>query len=212
MHGTFGEDGQVQQILEDRGVPYTGEGVAESELAFDKIRSKKKFTRHGVTTPPWEIIHAGRAAEPSAALCDQGAAPGIDRRRLHREGAKRSSRQRLSEAREIRQRAPDRRIHSRSRTDRRHSRRSGAARSSRSFRKSGFYDFNNKYPFLNPQGGGGAQHVCPAKIDGRADAQDSGPGLARLSLVGLEGLLARRRHSLAGERARSSSKSTPFRA
>ena len=30
LHGTFGEDGQVQQILEDRGVPYTGEGVAES--------------------------------------------------------------------------------------------------------------------------------------------------------------------------------------
>jgi D-alanine-D-alanine ligase len=30
--------------------------------------------------------------------------------------------------------------------------------------KSGFYDFNDKYPFLNPQGGGGAQHVCPAKI------------------------------------------------
>jgi D-alanine-D-alanine ligase len=30
--------------------------------------------------------------------------------------------------------------------------------------KSGFYDFNDKYPFLNPQGGGGAQHVCPAEI------------------------------------------------
>ena len=30
--------------------------------------------------------------------------------------------------------------------------------------KSGFYDFNDKYPFLNPQGGGGAEHVCPAKI------------------------------------------------
>src|SRR5207302_11057265 len=31
--------------------------------------------------------------------------------------------------------------------------------------KGGFYDFNNKYPFLNPQAGGGAQHVCPANID-----------------------------------------------
>jgi D-alanine-D-alanine ligase len=31
--------------------------------------------------------------------------------------------------------------------------------------KGGFYDFNNKYPFLNPQGGGGAEHVCPANID-----------------------------------------------
>jgi D-alanine-D-alanine ligase len=31
--------------------------------------------------------------------------------------------------------------------------------------KGGFYDFANKYPFLNPQAGGGAEHVCPAKID-----------------------------------------------
>jgi D-alanine-D-alanine ligase len=31
--------------------------------------------------------------------------------------------------------------------------------------KGGFYDFNNKYPFLNPQAGGGAKHVCPANLD-----------------------------------------------
>jgi len=31
--------------------------------------------------------------------------------------------------------------------------------------KGGFYDFNNKYPFLNPEAGGGAEHVCPARID-----------------------------------------------
>ncbi len=42
LHGTFGEDGQVQRILEERGVAYTGEGVAESELAFDKIRIERK--------------------------------------------------------------------------------------------------------------------------------------------------------------------------
>jgi len=31
--------------------------------------------------------------------------------------------------------------------------------------KGGFYDFANKYPFLNPKAGGGAEHVCPARID-----------------------------------------------
>jgi len=31
--------------------------------------------------------------------------------------------------------------------------------------KGGFYDFSNKYPFLNPQAGSGAQHVCPAQIE-----------------------------------------------
>ena len=30
--------------------------------------------------------------------------------------------------------------------------------------KGGFYDFTNKYPFLNPSAGGGAEHVCPAEI------------------------------------------------
>jgi D-alanine-D-alanine ligase len=30
--------------------------------------------------------------------------------------------------------------------------------------KGGFYDFTNKYPFLNPSAGGAAQHVCPANI------------------------------------------------
>ena len=37
IHGTFGEDGQVQKILEDRGVAYTGDGVDASRIAFDKI-------------------------------------------------------------------------------------------------------------------------------------------------------------------------------
>src|SRR5437879_1871348 len=43
IHGTFGEDGQVQEVLEKRGVVYTGEGVAGSRMAFDKIATKKKF-------------------------------------------------------------------------------------------------------------------------------------------------------------------------
>ena len=37
--------------------------------------------------------------------------------------------------------------------------------------KGGFYDFTNKYPFLNPSAGGGAEHVCPAPIAGRSDAR-----------------------------------------
>src|SRR5438132_9946263 len=60
LHGTFGEDGQVQKILEDRGVAYTGDGVKESELAFDKIRSKEKFIEYRVSTPESEIIYAGQ--------------------------------------------------------------------------------------------------------------------------------------------------------
>src|SRR6476646_2339624 len=52
IHGTFGEDGQIQKILERRGLAYTGDDASASEIAFDKIRTKEKFWEHGVTTPP----------------------------------------------------------------------------------------------------------------------------------------------------------------
>jgi D-alanine-D-alanine ligase len=51
VHGTFGEDGQIQAILEQRGIRYTGAGVASSRVAFDKVLSKERFIAAGVPTP-----------------------------------------------------------------------------------------------------------------------------------------------------------------
>lgn len=59
LHGTFGEDGQVQEVLDRRGVRYTGEGPRGSRVAFDKILSKECFDQHGVATPEWEKIQDG---------------------------------------------------------------------------------------------------------------------------------------------------------
>ena len=59
IHGTFGEDGQLQALLEARGVRYTGEGVEGSRLAFDKILSKEKFAAAGVPTAGWHVIQRG---------------------------------------------------------------------------------------------------------------------------------------------------------
>ena len=56
IHGTFGEDGELQALLDARGVCYTGEGVDGSRVAFDKILSKKKFDEHGIPTVRWEIL------------------------------------------------------------------------------------------------------------------------------------------------------------
>ncbi len=61
IHGTFGEDGQLQAILDAHGVPYTGEGEIGSRLAFDKIASKKRFEAAGVPTARWEIVQRGSA-------------------------------------------------------------------------------------------------------------------------------------------------------
>lgn len=59
IHGTFGEDGQVQRELTRRGMRYTGEGVEGSELAIDKIATKRRFVERGVPTPGFEIIRGG---------------------------------------------------------------------------------------------------------------------------------------------------------
>ncbi len=66
IHGTFGEDGQIQEILESRGLAYTGEGVEQSRVAFDKILTKRKFDAARVPTSQWEIVKKGQA--PKLAL------------------------------------------------------------------------------------------------------------------------------------------------
>lgn len=66
IHGTFGEDGQIQSILDRRGIAYTGEGEAGSRIAFDKLASKKMFVAAGVPTPRWEVLAPG--AKPTLPL------------------------------------------------------------------------------------------------------------------------------------------------
>jgi D-alanine-D-alanine ligase len=63
LHGTFGEDGGIQEILEEKGIPYTGEGVEGSRLAFDKIESKKRFVERGVPTAPYRTVRQGKAPD-----------------------------------------------------------------------------------------------------------------------------------------------------
>lgn len=58
VHGTFGEDGELQSLLDARGIAYTGEDAAGSRLAFDKMESKRRFDSAGVPTPRWERIAA----------------------------------------------------------------------------------------------------------------------------------------------------------
>jgi D-alanine-D-alanine ligase len=162
LHGTFGEDGQVQKILEDRGVAYTGEGVAESELAFDKIRSKEAFHVHGVTTPYWQIITLGqRPTIPIPFVIKaprQGSTVGVHIIRNERDvdagiaDASKYDRELLVE-----KFIPGRELTIGVLGDQ-------ALPIIEIIPKGGFYDFTNKYPFLNPSAGGGAEHVCPAKI------------------------------------------------
>ena len=59
LHGTFGEDGTVQRLLEQRGMPYTGSGPEASALAFDKVAAKKAFLAAGLQTAQYAALERG---------------------------------------------------------------------------------------------------------------------------------------------------------
>lgn len=59
LHGTWGEDGQLQHILEQKGLKFTGSGSKTSRIAFDKIASKEVFLKYNIPTPFWLTVEAG---------------------------------------------------------------------------------------------------------------------------------------------------------
>ena len=52
LHGTYGEDGQLQSDLDQLGIPYVGSSAVASELAMDKSDSKKFFSAAGIAIAP----------------------------------------------------------------------------------------------------------------------------------------------------------------
>ncbi|MHC4480103.1 MAG: D-alanine--D-alanine ligase family protein [Planctomycetota bacterium] len=56
LHGAFGEDGGVQELLERMGIPYTGSGPEASRLGMDKLASKRLFVRHAIPTADYFAI------------------------------------------------------------------------------------------------------------------------------------------------------------
>jgi len=67
LHGKYGEDGTVQQLLEIMGIPYTGPGVYASAVGFDKALAKEIFRRKKVPTPEFFTLSAGSFREMGAA-------------------------------------------------------------------------------------------------------------------------------------------------
>jgi D-alanine--D-alanine ligase len=57
LHGKFGEDGGIQDILEEMGLPYTGSGIKASALAMDKIASRRIFEQKGISVPRYRVIN-----------------------------------------------------------------------------------------------------------------------------------------------------------
>ena len=51
MHGEYGEDGKVQQVLEAHSIPYTGSRIVPSAMAMQKTVSKDIFQKAGLKVP-----------------------------------------------------------------------------------------------------------------------------------------------------------------
>jgi D-alanine-D-alanine ligase len=57
MHGTFGEDGTIQGLLDLAGLPFVGAGVLGSAVAMDKDVAKKLLQSAKIPVVPWVCIH-----------------------------------------------------------------------------------------------------------------------------------------------------------
>jgi len=66
LHGKYGEDGTIQEILEILEIPYTGPGVFASTMGFNKVLSKEIFLREGIPTPPFFALSAATFQEMGA--------------------------------------------------------------------------------------------------------------------------------------------------
>ncbi|MSU72517.1 MAG: D-alanine--D-alanine ligase [Opitutus sp.] len=65
LHGTFGEDGGMQRLLDAAGVTYAGCDAASSALTMDKTLTKEAAARHGVRVAPAVVFTA--EGKPAAA-------------------------------------------------------------------------------------------------------------------------------------------------
>ena len=70
LHGTYGEDGTVQGLLELLGVPYVGPGVMASAMGMDKVAMKAAFQQAGLPVAPFQVLMVRAWRESTAAMLD----------------------------------------------------------------------------------------------------------------------------------------------
>ena len=59
MHGEYGEDGKIQQLMDHFGVKYTGSKALASALGMNKVLAKNIFVKAGLKTPIYKVIKKG---------------------------------------------------------------------------------------------------------------------------------------------------------
>ena len=185
IHGTFGEDGQIQKILEDQNVTYTGAWEQSSRLAFDKVLSKEKFVEHGVPTPGSETVSVsadgGETGLPLPVVVKpprEGSSVGVtivtdpdSLRAAFQEAARFDSEALVEEyidGKELTVGVLD----------------GEALPVIHICPRDGFYDINNKYPWLNQSGG--TDYYCPADLPDSVTAAVQEAALKAYRALGIE--------------------------
>jgi len=185
IHGTFGEDGELQGLLEQAGIPYTGAGKKSSQIAFDKLASKRRFVSEYVPTPTSETLDCSEGVKlPNIALPyvvkppREGSSVGVHI--VHNESealtaiedAAKYGNEVLIEAyiegKELTVGILDGEtlpvVHIAPR--------------------SGFYDMKNKYPWMSDDGG--TDYYCPADLDAETTEKVQHAALAAHQSLGIE--------------------------
>ncbi len=66
LHGTYGEDGKIQGLLDMLGIAYTGEGTTTSALCMDKVRTKIIWHDRNITSAKFDILEHLTSADDKA--------------------------------------------------------------------------------------------------------------------------------------------------
>lgn len=186
IHGTFGEDGQLQDLLEARGIPYTGAGSASSKLAIHKSLAKERFIAAGVPTARSETIVLSPGLLPNLTIKAplvikpplEGSSVGIQIVKEQHEvpGALLKAAETYSEVlieefiqgKELTVGILD----------------GEALPIVHIIPPDGDYDFASKYPWLS--GAKGSQYICPAELDEATTAAVQKAAVAAYRALGIE--------------------------
>ncbi len=185
IHGTFGEDGEMQTQLEKQGVAYTGAGSASSLLAFDKVASKHRFIKADVPTPASETIDCSNGMQmPKMSLpyvvkpSREGSSVGVhivreeaEARAAIEDAAKYGSEvlvEQFVKGKELTVGVVNDEVFP----------------VVHIVPRSGFYDMSNKYPWMT--GEGGTDYYCPADLDAETTRKVQAAALAAHRALGVE--------------------------
>jgi D-alanine-D-alanine ligase len=90
IHGTYGEDGSLQGLLEMYDKPYVGAGVLGSAVGMDKDVQKRLLNQTGITTARYQVVYRGDKVAPGkypvfVKPANMGSSVGISRVKEHKD-------------------------------------------------------------------------------------------------------------------------------